>query len=68
MKNVTKLDKYYSSEDIIKTIAEFLKYYNYERYHESLRNLTPADIYFARDKRVFRERNKIKEQMSASPK
>ena len=40
MKNVIKLDNYYSPEDLSKAIAEFVKYYNYERYHESLRNLT----------------------------
>lgn len=62
MKNVVKLDNYYSPEDLIKAIAEFVNYYNYERYHESLRNLTPADVYFGRDKQILKERSKIKEK------
>jgi transposase InsO family protein len=28
-------------------LAEFVDYYNLRRYHESLNNLTPADVYFA---------------------
>ena len=43
-------------------IAEFVHYYNYERYHESLDNLTPADVYFGRDKQILKERRKIKEK------
>ena len=62
MKNVIKLDNYSSSEDLIKAIAEFVNYYNYERYHESLRNLTPADVYFGRDKQILKERSKNKEK------
>jgi len=62
MKNVIKLDNYYSPEDLSKAIAEFVKYYNYKRYHESLRNLTPADVYFGRDKKILKERSKIKEK------
>ena len=62
MKNVIRLDNYYSPEDLIKAIAEFVHYYNYERYHESLGNLTPADIYFGRDKKILKERSKIKEK------
>ena len=62
MKNVIKLDNYYSPEDLIKAISEFVHYYNNERYHESLRNLTPADIYFGRDRKILKERSKIKEK------
>ena len=47
---------------LIKAIAEFVQYYNNERYHKSLRNLTPADIYFGRDKKILKERRKIKEK------
>lgn len=62
MKNVIKLDNYYSPEDLEKAIAEFVQYYNYQRYHESLNNLTPADVYFGRDKQILKERRKTKEK------
>jgi len=32
------------------------------RHHESLNNVTPADVYFGRDKAILREREKIKKQ------
>ena len=43
-------------------IEAFVEYYNHERYHESLSNVTPADVYFGRDKAILREREKIKKQ------
>ncbi len=38
----------------------WVNYYNNERYHESLNNLTPADIYFGRAEQRLRERADIK--------
>jgi putative transposase len=43
-------------------IADFVAYYNYERYHESLDNVTPADVFFGRHKEVFTQREIIKQQ------
>jgi putative transposase len=34
--------------------------YNQRRYHESLNNLTPADVYFGRGQTVLLERERIK--------
>jgi putative transposase len=34
-------------------IASFVTYYNHQRYHESLDNLTPAAGYFGRAKEVL---------------
>jgi putative transposase len=62
MKNVIKLDNYYSPEDLLLAIAQFIDYYNNHRYHESLKNLTPADVYYQRDKKLLEERQRIKEQ------
>ena len=31
----------------------FVSYYNYERYHEPLNNLMPADVFFGRDKDIL---------------
>jgi len=53
MKNVIRLDNYYSPEDFAKAIGEFLKYYNNERYQESLGNPAPVDTYFERDLKII---------------
>jgi len=41
-------------------IGDFVAYYNKERYHEALDNVTPADVYFGRQHEVLTERSKIK--------
>jgi taurine dioxygenase len=35
-------------------------YYNHERYHEAIDNVTPADVYFGRQYEVLTEQSKIK--------
>ena len=62
MKNVIRLDNYYSPEDLSQAIGEFVEYYNNKRYHESLNNLTPVDVYFGRGRNISKERRKIKER------
>jgi len=65
MKNVVKLQHYYSPSELEKAISEWVEYYNDQRYHESLDNVTPADVYFGREKEVLEKRNKLKEQTLA---
>ena len=60
MKNRVLLENYYLPGDLERQIGTFGEYYNNERYHESLNNVTPADVYFGRDKSIIRERKKIK--------
>jgi putative transposase len=43
-------------------VGESVAYYNHRRYHESLSNLTPADVYFDRGESILEERRMIKEQ------
>jgi transposase InsO family protein len=62
MKNVVKLDNYYSPEELERALKAFVHNYNYNRYHESLQNLTPADVYFGRAEKIKRKRAKIKQQ------
>jgi putative transposase len=62
MKNVVKLDNYYSPEELQRAMAEFVHRYNYERYHESLSNVFPADVYYGRAAKILQERKKIKRQ------
>ena len=65
MKNVVKLQHYYSPAELEQAIAAWVEYYNNKRYHEALDNVTPADVYFGRDKEVIKKRNKLKEQTLA---
>ena len=62
MKNVVKLQNYYYPWELEQEIARFVDYYNHHRYHESLDNLTPADVYFGRDKEVLSKREQIKKR------
>lgn len=62
MKNVVKLENYYSPEELKFAIARFVDYYNRERYHESLDNMTPSDIYYGRAEEVKTRREKIKKR------
>jgi len=41
-------------------IANFIGHCNHRRYNESLKNLTPADVYFGRGQTILLEREKIK--------
>ena len=60
MKNVVKLENYYLPGDLTNRLEEFVEYYNNERYHESLQNLTPADVYFGRSQEILDQRHLIK--------
>ena len=62
MKNIIKLEHYYSPEELEANIAEFVNYYNNQRYHESLNNVTPADVYFGRDQEILARREVIKQR------
>ncbi|WP_188465184.1 IS3 family transposase [Bizionia arctica] len=37
-------------------LNEFVRYYNYERYHESLENVTPAEVYYGKAQRKLKQR------------
>lgn len=60
MKNQILLENYYLPGQLEARLAEFVTYYNLRRYHESLNNLTPADVYFGRAQTVLSWREKIK--------
>jgi len=60
MKNVVQLRHYYFPEELKAALKDFVAYYNNERYHESLDNVTPADVYYGRQYEVLTERAKIK--------
>src|SRR3954447_2036075 len=43
----------------------FVADYNHRRYHESIANLTPADVYFGRGQTILLQRERIKRQTIA---
>ncbi len=45
MKNVVKLQHFLMPWELGREIGRFMEYYNNERYHESLNNLEPVDVY-----------------------
>ncbi len=53
LKNQISLENYYLPGELEEGIREFVDYYNHERYHESLNNLTPADLYYGRGQAVL---------------
>ena len=60
MKNVVKLNHFYHPEELIDALNDFVNHYNNDRYHESLKNLTPADVYHGRSDKILEKRNEIK--------
>lgn len=60
LKNCILLENYFFNEDLEAQIAAFVEHYNHRRYHESLDNLTPADVNFGRGQTILLERERIK--------
>jgi putative transposase len=60
LKNRTLLENYFLPGDLEAQIAAFVERYNHRRYHESLDNLTPADVYFGRGQTILLQRERIK--------
>ena len=62
LKNRILLENYYLPGDLEAEIATFVDHYNTRRYHESLDNLTPTDVYTGRGDTIRLERQRIKRQ------
>ena len=60
LKNRILLENYYLPGDLEAQIEAFVADYNHRRYHESIDNLTPADVYFGRRSTILVERERIK--------
>ena len=56
LKNRILLENYYLQGELEAAIAAFVEHYNNHRYHASLGNLTPADVYFGRGPAILAER------------
>jgi len=60
MKNQILLNNYYLPCELREHLQRFVNYYNHERYHESLKNLTPADVFYGRGQAILEQREKVK--------
>jgi len=60
LKNRILLNNYYLPGELERQVAAFVSHYNHARYHESLDNVTPADVYLGRAADILAEREKIK--------
>ena len=61
LKNQILLENYYLPGELENRIGQFVTHYNTRRYHESLNNLTPEDVYLGRGQVILTEREKIKQ-------
>ena len=62
MKNVVKVKNYYLPWELERELGGFVQYYNHERVHEALQNLTPADVYQGRGRDILTARERLKKQ------
>jgi putative transposase len=62
LKNRILLENYFLPGDLEAQIETFIDHYNHHRYHESLNNLTPADVYFGRAQSIIKNRERIKQE------
>ena len=66
LKNRILLENYYLPGDLEAQIDAFVAYYNHRRYHESIDNLTPADVYFGRSQTILLERDQTQDHPKPS--
>lgn len=59
---------YRSPEALNEAMAEFVHHYNYERYHEALGNVTPADVYYGRREAILTHREEVRQRSLESRK
>lgn len=55
------LENYYLPGALETQVEAFIEHYNHRRYHESINNLAPADVYFGRGAAILAERQRIKQ-------
>ena len=62
MTNVVKLEHDYAPWELERAVAHFVEHYNHCRVHESLCNVTPADMYAGRQQTILSRRERIKRE------
>lgn len=51
---------YEMPSELAEVIRLFIEYYNYQRYHEGLGNVTPYDVYIGRHLEILQRRKEVK--------
>lgn len=52
-----KLHVYGCPTELKAEVGKFISYYNKNRYHESLGNVTPDDVFYGRREKIVKARN-----------
>jgi transposase InsO family protein len=60
MKNVVKLEHYFFPSQLEEAIGRWVSHYNDHRYHESLHNVRPVDVYLGRHHEIHAARRRTK--------
>ena len=60
IKGEIKMVPYEMPGKLKEAIKEFIDYYNYQRYHEGLGNITPYDVYTGRHLEIIQKRKEAK--------
>jgi len=60
LKDVVTLVVHMRPDQLRQAIAKFVNYYNRERYHEALHNVTPDDVYYGRRDAILAQRKQLR--------
>jgi putative transposase len=60
MNNILKLEHYYFLWELEQELSKFVEHYNHHRYQESLKNVTPADVFYGRQRKTLSALDTIK--------
>lgn len=60
LKNRILLENYYLPGALEEAVAAFIGHYNHHRYHESLGNIAPANVYLGNAETILKRRKEIK--------
>ena len=60
IKGKLNLVPYDTPSELEEAIRSFVRYYNYYRYHEALKNVTPFDVYSGRQSEILQRRREVK--------
>ena len=60
IKGKLNLVPYDTPSELEREINSFVRYYNYYRYHEALKNVTPFDVYSGRQSEILQHRREVK--------